>query len=549
MTDVNPALEPLGEQERAYICSEAFREDDILARLGLDLSTEAQAGDSSLTLGLNIVPQLCEPPAPSLPFSLCGATAQASTEFDAISYMAQLDVPLPTSTGWEQDPQLPLHANGVFDTSFIVPHTTPWSSWPEIPANEGLNGQGSATTGLNALSPGTLFSTLSQQLLHGLQEHTTDPSFTSLQPPQPGRPRARTAPTVFRDVAPNAPLSYPPVSPIPIPPATPRSLFSSEGGSSTSSSPFSQSRDLPSYGNPSTSNFNPRFRSASVSTVSRGRPLTRPRRMVERVLDPARVRQHLPVHTDISQYPTSNGLSPTSQHLDVPLFEWHSGGSDASDWIPDSPSTPSNLSRASSMSSVNRRPRSRSRSNTPYPKSSGITAGDGITGKLGASSNSTEYTNPSKNRKRNGRDEFSGQRLHFDEKFMETILGDEPLLRKLLDNVLGSTWRKDHTMEPNYGSKNDDVSLGLDLPIERGTSVLLAFVRKIGDDDYTCVLCNGAVSARVPRQLGHVRGHIDLRPFPCKGCDSCDPKYVFCSLSFHTSVLMYQQVPWKVLFS
>jgi hypothetical protein len=520
---VNRASNSLGEQERAYIRTKEFIDDDILARLGFDLGTSAQDGGSSHKLGLNISPQLSGPSTSGPTLSLYDAAAQAPAEFDTVTYMAELDAPLPTNTGWERDPRPSLHISGVIDTSFTIPNTTPWSLWSEIPANEGLDGQGSVTSELNALSPEILVPTLSQQLLLGPQEHTINSGITSLQPPQLGRPRARTAPTVFRGTAPNTPLFYPAGSPISVPPSTPHSLVSSDCGSSPST-PFSQPRDLPSYGNHHVTNVNPRHRSASVSTLSRGRPLTQPRTMVERVLDPTRVRPHLPVHTDATQDPTSGGIAPSTQHLDVPLFDWFGGDSNVPENIPDSPSTPSNLSRASSTSSVHRRPRSRSRSGMPYPKpSSSATAGDGT--------NSPEHPKQDKHRKRNGRQEFPGQRLHIDEAFLETVLGDNPSLRMLLDNILGSPWRKDHTLEPNYGDENDKVTQGLDLPIEQGLSVLLAFILRAGDE-YTCVLCKEAVSPRVPRQLGHVRGHIDLRPFPCEGCDACDPKYVCCRPPF-----------------
>lgn len=525
---VNLSVEPLGEQELAYIRTEEFAKDDMLARLGLDLGLDVPDGGSLPKLALNIPPQPSEPSTPDPPFPLCNETAKALAEFDAMAYMAALDVPLPTSVGWEEGPRPSLHGSGVIDMSFAVPHTTPWSSWPEISANEGLNSQGSAT---NALSPEIVIPTLSQQLFLGPQDHAINSNPTSLQPPQTGRPRARTVPTVFREVTPDPAPSFPLGSPISVP-HTPHNLFSSEGGSSTSSSPFSQSHDLPPCGNHPSSSFNPRFRSASVSTASRGRPLTRPRGIVERALNPARVRAHLPTHTDLSQGPTPGGVSSTSQHLDVPSSDWFCGGSDVSDYVPDSPSTPSNLSRASSTSSVHRRPRSHSRSNTPYTKpSSGVTVGDGSIGNLGPGNSSPERPKPNKNRKRNGREEFPGQRLHFDEQFMETVLGDNLALRMLLDNVLRSSWRKDHILEPSYGAQDDGVSQGLNLPIEPGSSVLLAFVHKTGDE-HTCILCREVVSPRIPRQLGHVRGHIDLRPFPCTGCDSCDPKYVLCCPSF-----------------
>lgn len=483
-----------------------------MARHGLNAGTEPQDDGPSHKLGLNILPQLNEPSTSDPNFTICGATAQASIEFGDMAYSAALEAPLPTNTGWEQVSQ---HISDVTDMSFVVPDMMLWTTWPEILADQRLNGQASTTPALDALSPGISVPDLSPQLLLGPQEHTINSGLTSLHPPQPGRPRARTAPTVFRDTSPNAPLFYPPGSPISVPPSTPHSLYSSACGESPSSSPFSQSRDLPSYENHPGSSTNLRLRSASVSTVSRGRPLTRPRRMVERVLDPARVWPHPYAHADATQVPTSGGISSTPQHLDVPLF---CGGSDVSEYTPDSPSTPSNLSRASSTSSVHRSSRPRSHSGMPYPKpSSSVTTGDGTS--------SPECTRSDKNRKCNGRDGFPGQRLHIDEKFLETALADNPSLRVLLDNILGSSWRKEHIVEPNYGANNDDVSQGLDLPIERGSPVLLAFILRTGDE-YACVLCKEELSTRVPRQLGHVRGHIDLRPYPCEGCDSCDPEYV-----------------------
>ena len=531
LTDVNW----LGEQERAYICTQEFADDDILARFGLDLGTEPQVDGSSHTLALNIPPHLSEPSTADPSFPLSDATAQPSIEFDDTAYTQTLaealEAPLPTNTGWEQDPQ---HISDVIDMSFLIPDVMSWRAWLETPANKELNGQGSASTELNAPSPDILVTALSPHLHLGPQGNTIDSSLTSLQPPQ--RPRARTAPTVFRDTTPNTPLSYPLGSPISVPPSTPHSLFGSECGSSPSTSPFSRSRDLPSYGNHPDSNINHRLRSSSVSTASRGRPLTRPRRMVERVLDPARVRLHISTHADVTQCSTSGGISSAPQHLGVPLFDWSCGGSDGSEYTPDSPSTPSNLSRASSTgSSVHRRPRSRSRSSNPYAKpSSSATAGDGTS--------SPEHPKSDKGRKYNGRDEFPGQRLHINESFLEGVLGDNPALRVLLDNILESSWRKEHIVEPNYRAENDDVSQGLDLPIERGTSVLLAFILRTGDE-YTCVLCNEGLSTRAPRQLGHVRGHINLRPFPCEGCDSCDLKYVRCCLHSIVNVLTYHRCP------
>jgi len=276
---------------------------------------------------------------------------------------------------------------------------------------------------------------------------------------------------------------------------------------------FTQPRELPSFMNHPDSSINPRLRSASVSTISKGRPITRPQTMVEQVLDLARVQLQLPAHVDAMQGPISGGISFTPQHSDVSLFERLCRlyrYLDVSEDTPHSPSALSNLSRTSSMSSIHRRPRSRSRSDMLYPEPS-----------------SSVHPMSEKNRRYIGRDESPGQQLYIDERFLETVLGDNPSLRVLLGNILDSSWRKEHVVEPNYGANNDDVSQGLDLPIEPGSSVLLAFILRTGDD-HTCVLCKESLSTRVPRQLRHVRGHIDLRPFPCEGCDSCDPMYVYC---------------------
>ena len=419
-----------------------------------------------------------------------------------MAYVAVLGAPLQTNTGWAQ---LPQHISNVIDMSSIVPKVMSWPTWCEMAAIEGLNGQGSVATELNTLTPGNLVTALSRQLHLGPQGHTINSSLASLQPPQLGRPRARTAPTVFRDTAPD------------------------ESESPPSTSPFSRSRDLPSYEKYPGWNINPRLRSASLSIAPRGRPISRPRRTVERVLDPAQVWPHIPAHADVTQCPTSGGISSTPQHLDIPLFDWFCDGLGGFEYTPDSPSTPPSLSRASSTSSMHRRPRSRSRSSMHYAKpSSSVAAGDGTS--------SPERPKSYKNREYNGRDEFSGRRLHMEEGFLETVLGDNPSLRVLLDNILGSSWRQDHILEPNYGAKNDDVSQGLNLSIEPGSSVLLAFILRAGEE-YTCVLCKEVLSTRSARQLGHVRGHIDLRPFPCEGCDSCDPKYIYCCLLSFIGVL------------
>lgn len=199
-----------------------------------------------------------------------------------------------------------------------------------------------------------------------------------------------------------------------------------------------------------------------------------------------------------------------------------------SEYPPHSRSPTPDLLWASSTSSWH--PGGRSRSSLRMLNSSSVATGDGT--------GSPERHMSDKNRKGNRRNEFTVQQLHIDGRFLETVLGDHPSLRALLSNIMSSPWRKDHILEPKYGGKNDDVSQGLDLPIELGSSVLLAFTLRAGDE-YTCILCKEVLSVRVPRQLAHIRKHIDLRPFPCLGCDSCDPKYVYYCLPSFTNVLTY----------
>jgi len=268
---------------------------------------------------------------------------------------------------------------------------------------------------------------------------------------------------------------------------------------------FSQPRELPSFMDDPGSSINPRLHSASVSTVSTGRLLLRPRTMVEQV----------------------PGYEPDSPS--TPAYSWSGSSRPSSSW--------SGSSRPSSSRPSSSRPSS-SRPNSSRPSSSRPSSSDCFDDpphRRGPPSRVTEwdetffpeYFEFRMNRKSNRRDEFPGPQLHMDEKLLETALSDKPSLRVLLNNILESPWRKEHVVEPNYGANNDDVSQGLDLPIELGSSVLLAFILRTGDD-HTCVLCKESLSIWIPQQLGHVRGHIDLRPFPCEGCDSCEPMYVCC---------------------
>ena len=206
------------------------------------------------------------------------------------------------------------------------------------------------------------------------------------------------------------------------------------------------------------------------------------------------------------------------------LTDWHNGGSDVSEYPPYSRSSTSDLSWASSASSVHPRCRSRSSSRVLYSLS--VTTGDGT--------GPPERHMSDNNSKGNGVNKCTGQRLHIDERFLETVLGDHPSLRVLLSNIISSPCRNHHILEPNYGANDDDVSQGLDLPIGLGSPVLLAFTLRAGDE-YICILCKEVLSVRVPRQLAH----IDLRPFPCVGCDSCDPKYVHYCLPSFINVLTY----------
>ena len=142
-----------------------------MARLDLDLGTERQVGGSSHTHGLKLPPHLSEPSTSDPRPPLFDATAQSSIEFDALAYLAALDAPLPTNTGWEH---LPPRISDVTEMSFIVPKVMSWLAWSEIPAKEGLNGKGSPTTELDTLSSEILVTPLPPQLHLGPQGQTQE---------------------------------------------------------------------------------------------------------------------------------------------------------------------------------------------------------------------------------------------------------------------------------------------------------------------------------------------------------------------------------------
>ena len=122
----------------------------------------------------------------------------------------------------------------------------------------------------------------------------------------------------------------------------------------------------------------------------------------------------------------------------------------------------------------------------------------------------------------NGR--FSGQRLQADQTLINRSFANDSIRRTLLDRVLQSPWYQQHEMEPFYRSSKDDVTQGLDLPLEpRKDSVFKAFLSSNGKCQFGAVQQGECpkVESKLRRALGHVRFHLGHRPFVCSGCEKC----------------------------
>jgi hypothetical protein len=119
---------------------------------------------------------------------------------------------------------------------------------------------------------------------------------------------------------------------------------------------------------------------------------------------------------------------------------------------------------------------------------------------------------------------FSGQRLKADRKFINRSFVNDSTRRTLLHRVLDSAWYYQHKMEPLYRSSKDDVTHGLDLPLEpRKDSVFKAFLSANGKCQFGNVAREECpkVESKLRRALGHVRFHLGHRPFVCSGCQKC----------------------------
>lgn len=122
----------------------------------------------------------------------------------------------------------------------------------------------------------------------------------------------------------------------------------------------------------------------------------------------------------------------------------------------------------------------------------------------------------------NGR--FSGQRLKADQTLIDRSFANDGIRRTLLGRVLQSAWYQEHKMEPLYQSSKDDVTQGLDLPLQpKKDSVFKAFLSASGKCQFGDVGREECpkVDSKLRRALGHVRFHLGHRPFVCSGCRKC----------------------------
>ena len=101
----------------------------------------------------------------------------------------------------------------------------------------------------------------------------------------------------------------------------------------------------------------------------------------------------------------------------------------------------------------------------------------------------------------------------------------ESTRRAILDRIMGKDWYLNHDREPECGSSDDDVTLGL---MGIGTrSVLTAFLDEHSKGQWKCTFgsakhpCKRNMRKktfdRVERAVDHIRSHLGLRPFVCNG--------------------------------
>jgi hypothetical protein len=122
---------------------------------------------------------------------------------------------------------------------------------------------------------------------------------------------------------------------------------------------------------------------------------------------------------------------------------------------------------------------------------------------------------------------FHGQRFQSDPTIIERSFKKDPTRRTLLSRIVDTRWFKEQTMEPVFQSEADDVSHGLELPLQPfKDSIYKAFVAKEGQCIFGDVEKNECkkVETRIQRALGHVRSHLGHRPFVCDGCARCNTR-------------------------
>ena len=196
--------------------------------------------------------------------------------------------------------------------------------------------------------------------------------------------------------------------------------------------------------------------------------------------------------------------------------------------------TPSSRPHNPSNASVDRRPRPHSHTRLPYPPSP-LPNNLPLYPASGSVTSRNTQGGPPKIK-------FKGKRQGVSP-CLKAAFDDGDPRRILLDRILESDWCQQDEEEPIYGSQQDQVTAGLDIPtLQLHKSIFFAFVQACtGKDEFQCLICPKRL--RLQRVLRHIRSHFDVRPFVCRDCPDCrQSKYAF-SVAFRLIVTNYSQKP------
>jgi hypothetical protein len=133
-----------------------------------------------------------------------------------------------------------------------------------------------------------------------------------------------------------------------------------------------------------------------------------------------------------------------------------------------------------------------------------------------------EYTGTAPNVRRRKGEAISSAPLK------QCFMGDS-LRRRLLLRILAKPWLREHKLEPQFLSEDDDVTTGLEIQVahafgmKKGDSLFKAFEGQAGECPFDG--CPN-LETRAHRRISHVRTHFGLRPFACnpRGCSRCQAR-------------------------